>query len=51
GLGLGVWGPVAVGVLSASAAYGYYRHRKSDENESAVENSTEESPSTESVEA
>lgn len=45
GLGLGVWGPVAVGLIGASAAYGYYRYRKSGVEEAiAGETSTEGVP-------
>lgn len=37
GLGLGVWGTALVGVLGATAAYGYYRSRKIEQELSAEE--------------
>jgi len=37
GLGLGAWGPIALGVIGAVAVYGYVRSRKAEQSQTEEE--------------
>ena len=37
GLGLGAWGPVALGLIGAAAVYGYVRSRKAEQSQTEEE--------------